>query len=204
MAMIFQEPMTSLNPAFTVGQQIAETLVRHKKVSKREARRLAVTALSDVGISAAERRVQAYPHEVSGGMAQRVLIAGSVSCEPDLLIADEPTTALDVTVQAEVLDLLRSLQAELNMGVILVTHNFGVVADICDRVSVMRGGRVVETGPVRSIFYHPEHPYTQKLLGDILQEEEPRGPLVAAGANATETATTVSTTKTAKTQGAQA
>jgi ABC-type dipeptide/oligopeptide/nickel transport system ATPase component len=196
--------MSNLDPSFTIGYQLVEPMRVCLGISKKEATERALALLARVGIPNPQRTFDAYPHEVSGGMAQRVLIAGSVSCEPDLLIADEPTTALDVTVQAEVLDLLRSLQAELNMGVILVTHNFGVVADICDRVSVMRGGRVVETGPVRSIFYHPEHPYTQKLLGDILQEEEPRGPLVAAGANATETATTVSTTKTAKTQGAQA
>jgi peptide/nickel transport system ATP-binding protein/peptide/nickel transport system permease protein len=119
----------------------------------------------------------AYPHQVSGGMAQRVLIAGAVSCEPDLLIADEPTTALDVTVQAEVLDLLRSLQDEFHMAVILVTHNFGVVAEICDRASVMRDGRVVESGPVRSIFCGAPHDYTQALLGDILEEDHARGPL---------------------------
>ena len=129
--------------------------------------------LARVGIPNPQRTFDAYPHEVSGGMAQRVLIAGAVSCDPDLLIADEPTTALDVTVQAEVLDLLRELQAELNMGVILVTHNFGVVADLCDRVSVMRDGRIVETGPVRSIFADPRHPYTRSLFGAILRRGAP-------------------------------
>jgi len=203
-AYIPQEPMSNLDPSFTIGYQLVEPMRVCLGISKKEATERALALLARVGIPNPQRTFDAYPHEVSGGMAQRVLIAGSVSCEPDLLIADEPTTALDVTVQAEVLDLLRSLQAELNMGVILVTHNFGVVADICDRVSVMRGGRVVETGPVRSIFYHPEHEYTQKLLGDILQEEEPRGPLVAAGANPTTTAKTVNPAKTAKTQGAQA
>ncbi len=135
--------------------------------------------LARVGIPNPERTYAAYPHEVSGGMAQRVLIAGAVSCNPDLLIADEPTTALDVTVQAEVLDLLRDLQREFHMGMVLVTHNFGVVADLCDRVSVMRAGRIVETGPVRSIFSDPRHPYTRSLFDAILEEDAPRGPLVS-------------------------
>jgi len=180
-AYIPQEPMSNLDPSFTIGSQLVEPMRVCLSISKKEATERALALLARVGIPNPQRTFGAYPHEVSGGMAQRVLIAGAVSCEPDLLIADEPTTALDVTVQAEVLDLLRALQAEMNMGVILVTHNFGVVADICDRVSVMRNGRVVETGPVRSIFYHPMHEYTQKLLGDIQQEDEPRGPLVAAG-----------------------
>ncbi|WP_448628215.1 ABC transporter ATP-binding protein [Geodermatophilus sp. URMC 64] len=164
MAMIFQEPMTSLNPAFTVGQQIAETLVRHKKVSKREARRLTVTALSDVGISAAERRVHAYPHEFSGGMRQRVMIAMALCCEPELLIADEPTTALDVTIQAQVLDLIRHLRETVGMSILFVTHDLGVVADICDRVVVMYAGQVVEQSSVDRLFAHPVHPYTAALL----------------------------------------
>jgi ABC-type dipeptide/oligopeptide/nickel transport system ATPase component/ABC-type dipeptide/oligopeptide/nickel transport system permease subunit len=198
-AYIPQEPMSNLDPSFTIGYQLVEPMRVCLGISKKEATQRALALLGRVGIPTPQRTFDAYPHEVSGGMAQRVLIAGAVSCEPDLLIADEPTTALDVTVQAEVLDLLRSLQAEMNMGVILVTHNFGVVADICDRVSVMRNGRIVETGPVRSIFYHPEHEYTRKLLGDILQEEEPRGPLVTAGTDNTSTATSVTTTKTTKT-----
>jgi peptide/nickel transport system permease protein len=177
MAYIPQEPMANLDPAFTIGSQLVEPMRVKLNISKAEATRRAVDLLARVGIPNPQRTFAAYPHQVSGGMAQRVLIAGAVSCEPDLLIADEPTTALDVTVQAEVLDLLRSLQDELNMAVILVTHNFGVVADICDRVSVMRHGRVVETGPVRSIFYHSRHDYTQALLGDILEEEHARGPL---------------------------
>ena len=164
MAMIFQEPMTSLNPAFTVGHQIAETIVRHKGVSKREARRLAVTALSDVGISAAERRVHAYPHEFSGGMRQRVMIAMALCCEPSLLIADEPTTALDVTIQAQVLDLIRHLRESVGMSILFVTHDLGVVADICDRVVVMYAGQVVEESAVDGLFARPVHPYTGALL----------------------------------------
>ena len=148
---------------------------------RQEATTKALGLLAHVGIPNPQRVFDSYPHQLSGGMAQRVLIAGAVSCEPDLLIADEPTTALDVTIQAEVLDLVRNLQAEMNMGVILVTHNFGVVADLCDRVSVMRDGRIVESGPVRSIFYSPKHPYTRSLLADILEEDEPRGPLVTTG-----------------------
>ena len=148
-AYIPQEPMSNLDPSFTIGSQLVEPMRVCLGISKAEAKERALDLLARVGIPNPKRTFAAYPHQVSGGMAQRVLIAGAVSCDPDLLIADEPTTALDVTVQAEVLDLLRDLQAELNMGVILVTHNFGVVADLCDRVSVMRDGRIVETGPVR-------------------------------------------------------
>jgi peptide/nickel transport system permease protein len=189
-AYIPQEPMSNLDAAFTVGYQLVEPMRVCLKISKKEATERALALLGRVGIPNPQRTFDAYPHEISGGMAQRVLIAGAVSCEPDLLIADEPTTALDVTVQAEVLDLLRTLQAEMHMGMILVTHNFGVVADLCDRVSVMRLGRIVETGPVRSIFYHPEHEYTRSLLSDILEEEEPRGPLVGVGASGATTTDT--------------
>jgi peptide/nickel transport system permease protein len=178
-AYIPQEPMSNLDPAFTIGSQLVEPMRLNLGISKLQATTKALGLLAHVGISNPKRVFDSYPHQLSGGMAQRVLIAGAVSCEPDLLIADEPTTALDVTIQAEVLDLLRNLQAEMNMGMILVTHNFGVVADICDRVSVMRNGRVIETGPVRSIFYNAQHPYTQSLLGAILDEGEPRGPLLA-------------------------
>jgi ABC-type dipeptide/oligopeptide/nickel transport system ATPase component len=177
MAYIPQEPMSNLDPAFTIGSQLIEPMRANLSISKKEATKRALDLLARVGIPNPQRTFDSYPHQVSGGMAQRVLIAGAVSCEPDLLIADEPTTALDVTVQAEVLELLRSLQDEFHMAVILVTHNFGVVADICDRVSVMRNGRVVESGPVRSIFYGARHEYTQALLGDILAEEHARGPL---------------------------
>jgi ABC-type dipeptide/oligopeptide/nickel transport system ATPase component len=176
-AYVPQEPMSNLDPGFTVGSQLVEPLRLGLGLSRREAKARALALLARVGIPNPERTFAAYPHEISGGMAQRVLIAGAVSCNPDLLIADEPTTALDVTVQAEVLDLLRDLQAEFDMGVILVTHNFGVVADICDTVSVMRAGRVVETGPVRSVFDDPQHPYTQSLFDAILENAEPRAVL---------------------------
>ncbi|MDQ0239503.1 dipeptide/oligopeptide/nickel ABC transporter permease/ATP-binding protein [Arthrobacter bambusae] len=176
-AYIPQEPMSNLDPSFTIGSQLVEPMRICLRISKKEATARALGLLARVGIPNPERTFAAYPHQVSGGMAQRVLIAGAISCNPDLLIADEPTTALDVTVQAEVLDLLRDLQSEFRMAVILVTHNFGVVADLCDRVSVMRLGRIVETGPTRSIFADPRHPYTRELLGAILGETSPRGPL---------------------------
>ncbi|MFF2053475.1 dipeptide/oligopeptide/nickel ABC transporter permease/ATP-binding protein [Leifsonia sp. NPDC058194] len=176
-AYIPQEPMSNLDPSFTIGSQLVEPMRLCLGIGKKEATARALELLAKVGIPNPQRTFAAYPHEVSGGMAQRVLIACAISCEPDLLIADEPTTALDVTVQAEVLDLLRSLQDELQMGVILVTHNFGVVADLCDRVSVMRGGRIVESGPVRTIFAHPEHEYTKSLFDAILDEAESRAPL---------------------------
>ncbi|UFS60624.1 dipeptide/oligopeptide/nickel ABC transporter permease/ATP-binding protein [Subtercola endophyticus] len=179
-AYIPQEPMSNLDSSFTIGSQLVEPMRVVLGLSKKDATAKALGLLERVGIPNPKRTFSAYPHEVSGGMAQRVLIAGAISCEPDLLIADEPTTALDVTVQAEVLNLLRELQGELNMGVVLVTHNFGVVADLCDRVSVMRDGRIVETGPVRSIFAHPEHPYTKSLFAAILEEGEARGELVGA------------------------
>ncbi|GAB2728253.1 dipeptide/oligopeptide/nickel ABC transporter permease/ATP-binding protein [Arthrobacter bambusae] len=178
-AYIPQEPMSNLDAAFTIGSQLMEPMRVCLGISKAEARKRALALLAKVGIPHPERTFNAYPHEISGGMAQRVLIAGAVSCEPDLLIADEPTTALDVTVQAEVLDLLRELQDELKMGVILVTHNFGVVADLCDRVTVMQTGRVVETGPVRTIFKDARHPYTKQLLEAILEDAAARGPLTS-------------------------
>jgi peptide/nickel transport system permease protein len=177
MAYVPQEPMSNLDPSFTIGSQLVEPMRLSLGISKAEATRRALDLLARVGIPDPRRTFDAYPHQLSGGMAQRVLIAGSIACGPDLLIADEPTTALDVTVQAEVLELLRELQDELQMGVILVTHNFGVVADLADRVSVMRLGRIVETGPTRSIFDDPQHPYTQELLGAVLSDAPPRGPL---------------------------
>jgi ABC-type dipeptide/oligopeptide/nickel transport system ATPase component len=180
-----QEPMSNLDPAFTIGYQLVTPMIRVLRISKAEATKRALKLLADVGITHPERTFKAYPHEVSGGMAQRVLIAGAVSCNPDLLIADEPTTALDVTVQAEVLDLLRSLQREFDMGMVLVTHNFGVVADIADRVSVMREGRIVETGPVRSIFADPRHDYTKSLFDAILEDSEPRGALAGVTSSGT-------------------
>ncbi|CAH0307753.1 Oligopeptide transport ATP-binding protein OppD [Microbacterium sp. Bi128] len=176
-----QEPMSNLDPAFTIGYQLVTPMVRVLGISKAEARRRALKLLTDVGIANPERTFNAYPHEVSGGMAQRVLIAGAISCEPDLVIADEPTTALDVTVQADVLDLLRELQQRLNIGVILVTHNFGVVADLCDRVAVMQNGRLVEEGSVRDILRNPQEPYTQTLLASMLEGKEPMSMLVYTG-----------------------
>jgi ABC-type dipeptide/oligopeptide/nickel transport system ATPase component len=174
-----QEPMSNLDPAFTIGYQLVTPMVRVLGISKAEAKKRALKLLTDVGIASPDRTFNAYPHEVSGGMAQRVLIAGAISCEPDLVIADEPTTALDVTVQAEVLDLLRGLQQRLNIGVILVTHNFGVVADLCDRVAVMQNGRLVEEGPVRDILRNPQEPYTQTLLASMLEGKEPMSMLVS-------------------------
>ncbi|MET0780643.1 MAG: dipeptide/oligopeptide/nickel ABC transporter permease/ATP-binding protein [Microbacterium sp.] len=173
-----QEPMSNLDQSFTIGSQLTEPLRVGLGMSKKEARDKALSLLERVGIPNPVRTFKAYPFEVSGGMAQRVLIAGAVSTDPDLIIADEPTTALDVTVQAEVLDLLRDLQAERHMAMLLVTHNFGVVADLCDRVTVMQSGLFVETGPVRAIFQRPEHPYTKSLLASILDEGPARPPLV--------------------------
>jgi peptide/nickel transport system permease protein len=176
-AYIPQEPMSNLDPAFTIGSQLTEPMRISLGIGRAEAKERALKLLARVGIPDPARTFAAYPHQVSGGMAQRVLIAGAVSCDPDLLIADEPTTALDVTVQAEVLDLLRELQAEFTIGVLIVTHNFGVVADLCDRVSVMSAGRIVETGPARSIFAAPRHPYTKSLFAAILEDSDSRGPL---------------------------
>lgn len=181
-AYIPQEPMSNLDPSFTVGSQLVEPLRVNLKLSKVDARRRVLELLAKVGIPDPQRAFASYPHQLSGGMAQRVLIAGAISCEPDLLIADEPTTALDVTVQADVLDVLRDLQSELEMAIILVTHNFGVVADICDRVSVMQTGRIIESGSTEAIFDHPRHPYTRALLGAILSDAEPRGPLQPSAA----------------------
>ncbi len=166
-AMIFQEPMTSLNPVYTVGDQIAEAVRLHRDVSKKDARRQAVEMLRLVGIPSPEERVDVYPHQLSGGQRQRVMIAIALSCEPDLLIADEPTTALDVTIQAQILELVASLRERLGMAVILITHDLGVVAEVCDRVIVMYGGQVVEHGTVEQIFADPRHPYTQGLLRAI-------------------------------------
>jgi peptide/nickel transport system ATP-binding protein/peptide/nickel transport system permease protein len=176
LAYIPQEPMSNLDPSFTVGGQLTEPIRLKLGLSRNEARDKAMDLLARVGIPDPKRTFASYPHELSGGMAQRVLIAGAVSCDPSLIIADEPTTALDVTIQAEILDLLRDLQQGLGMAVLLVTHNFGVVADLCDRVSVMQHGRIVETGPARSIFAGPRHPYTQSLFAAILEEDQARGP----------------------------
>jgi len=181
-AYVPQEPMSNLDASFTIGSQLTEPMRVALGISRAEAKERALGLLERVGIPNPARTFAAYPHEVSGGMAQRVLIAGAVSCDPELLIADEPTTALDVTVQAEVLDLLRDLQEERHMGVLLVTHNFGVVADLCDRVSVMQTGLIVESGPVRSLFGSARHPYTQSLLDSILEDGPARGPLAGGKA----------------------
>ncbi|NIO10925.1 MAG: ATP-binding cassette domain-containing protein, partial [Deltaproteobacteria bacterium] len=168
MSMIFQDPMTTLNPSYTIGNQLEEPILRHRyKVSRREARDRAVFLLDKVGIPAAESRLGQYPHQLSGGLRQRVMIAMALMCEPELLIADEPSTALDVTIQAQILLLIRNLQEEFNIGVILITHDLGVVARVADRVAVMYAGEIVETGAAREVFEHPLHPYTQGLLDCI-------------------------------------
>lgn len=163
-AMIFQEPMTSLNPVYTVGYQISEIILRHEKVSKKEARARAIEMLRLVNIPAPEKRIDEYPHELSGGMRQRVMIAMALSCNPELLIADEPTTALDVTIQAQILDLMRTLKQTLNTSIMMITHDLGVVAEMSDYVLVMYAGMVMEYSDVRSLFADPLHPYTQGLL----------------------------------------
>jgi oligopeptide/dipeptide ABC transporter ATP-binding protein len=166
-SMIFQEPMTSLNPVFTIGDQIMESIILHQKVSKKEARNKAIDMLKLVGIPAPESRVDDYPHQLSGGMRQRVMIAMALSCNPTLLIADEPTTALDVTIQAQILELMKSLREKLQMAMILITHDLGVVAEVCDYVAVMYAGKIVEAGTAEDIFYRPSHPYTKGLLKSI-------------------------------------
>jgi peptide/nickel transport system ATP-binding protein len=163
-AVVFQDPMTSLNPLFTVGMQITEVLRYHMHMNKKDAAERAVELLDMVGISFPRQRVKQYPHEFSGGMRQRVMIAMALACEPELLIADEPTTALDVTIQAQILELLAELQSRLGLAVILITHDLGVVAGLCHRVQVMYGGRLVEDGPARDLFHEPAHPYTAGLL----------------------------------------
>ncbi|GAB4176653.1 MAG: ABC transporter ATP-binding protein [Thalassobaculales bacterium] len=180
MAMIFQEPMTALNPVFTVGEQIAETLRAHEGIGRAAARAQALTLLRQVGISDPESRLDRYPHELSGGMRQRVMIAIALACRPKLLIADEPTTALDVTIQAQILALLAGLQRELGMAMILITHDLGVVAQVVDRVIVMYAGRIVEEGPVEQVFGAPAHPYTALLLESIpaLDHDRDRLPVI--------------------------
>lgn len=164
LSMIFQEPMTTLNPVYTIGDQITEPLLRHRRISSKEAYRRAEEMLERVGISGARRRLRQYPHQLSGGLRQRVVIAMALMCDPSLVIADEPTTALDVTIQAQILGLLKRLQHELGMGMLFITHDLGLVSRIADRVLVMYAGKIVEQGPVGDIFRNPRHPYTQGLL----------------------------------------
>jgi len=173
-AMVFQEPMSSLNPVYTVGAQIAEAVRAHRPLDRAAARARAVEMLRQVGIPAPLERADAYPHQLSGGMRQRVMIAMALACDPELLIADEPTTALDVTVQAQILELLRGLQRSRRMSMALITHDLGVVAETCDEVVVMYAGRVVERAPVRDLFRHPAHPYTAGLLRSIPRLEQGR------------------------------
>jgi oligopeptide/dipeptide ABC transporter ATP-binding protein len=172
-AMIFQEPMTSLNPVFTCGDQVMEALVHHRGLDRAGARAEALKLLKLVEIPSAERRLDDYPHQLSGGMRQRVMIAMALACRPKLLLADEPTTALDATIQAQILDLLRGLQRELGMAVVLITHDLGVVSEVAHRVLVMYAGRVVETSPAAEVFERPLHPYTEGLLASIPRLEGP-------------------------------
>ncbi|MBT2689040.1 ABC transporter ATP-binding protein [Bacillus sp. ISL-47] len=171
-AMIFQEPMTSLNPVFSIGFQLQEVLFNHMKISKKEARLKSIALLKSVGISRPEKIVDEYPHQLSGGMRQRVMIAIAIACQPKLLIADEPTTALDVTVQAQILELLKEIQEVNDMSVILITHDLGVVAEMCDEVIVMYAGKIAERTDVDSLFHNPKHPYTQLLMGAIPKMDE--------------------------------
>jgi oligopeptide/dipeptide ABC transporter ATP-binding protein len=179
MALVSQDPMNSLNPAFTIGNQLSEAVRLHTDVDRAAARRRAVELLDLVAIPDARTRIHQYPHQLSGGMRQRVMIAMALSCSPRLLIADEPTTALDVTIQAEILDLLRRLQAEMHMAVLFVTHDFGVVADLCDTVAVMYAGQIVERSAIAPLFARPAHPYTEALLAAMPQRAAPRQELMA-------------------------
>jgi oligopeptide/dipeptide ABC transporter ATP-binding protein len=174
-AMIFQDPMTSLNPVLTVGRQIRESIETHFDLDRKEAEKRVVELLDQVGIPEAKRRARDYPHQFSGGMRQRAMIAMALACEPKLLIADEPTTALDVTIQAQILDLLRALVAERDTALVMITHDLGVVAGMCERVHVMYGGMVMETGPAEDVFRSPRHPYTLGLLQSVPRLDTPRG-----------------------------
>ncbi|MEO7255178.1 MAG: ABC transporter ATP-binding protein [Casimicrobium sp.] len=179
MAMIFQEPMSSLNPVFTIGEQIVEALLRHRPLSRAQATERAIAMLAKVRIPAPEQRFHEYPHKLSGGMRQRAMIAMALACDPRLLIADEPTTALDVTIQAQILELMRTLQQETGTAIILITHDLGVVAEVADEVLVMYAGRVVERAPVSALFETPQHPYTVGLLGSIPRLEVERARLAS-------------------------
>jgi dipeptide transport system ATP-binding protein len=188
MAMIFQDPMTALNPCFTVGNQIMEAIAVHQGGSKKERKQKAIELLRQVGIPAPETRISAYPHQLSGGMSQRVMIAMAIACDPKLLIADEPTTALDVTIQAQIIDLLLELQRNKNMGLILITHDLALVAEAADRVVVMYAGQVVESGPAEAVFQSPSHPYTEALMKSLPESAKGKNrldalPGVVPGAN---------------------
>ncbi len=182
-SMVFQEPMTSLNPVFTIGNQIMEVLRLHQKMSKRQARETTIELLSRVGIPVPEQRISEYPHQMSGGMKQRVMIAMALACNPELLIADEPTTALDVTIQAQLLDLLKELQAQLGMSILLITHNLGVIAETADTVAVMYAGKIVEYTSVEKLFSEPKHPYTVGLFNSLPKIEKKKGKLAVIPGN---------------------
>ena len=171
---IFQDPLTSLNPLYTIGRQLTETILTHLPVSAEEARRRAIRLLQETGIPAAEERLEQYPHQFSGGMRQRVVIALALAAEPELIVADEPTTALDVSIQAQIISLLKRLCKEHGAAVMLVTHDMGVIAETCDRVAVMYAGRICEIGPVHEVIHHPAHPYTSGLMGSIPAMDEER------------------------------
>lgn len=177
MSMIFQEPMTSLNPVYKIGNQIEESLKIHKKMDKAQRYTIIINLLEQVGIARAEEIADSYPHQLSGGMRQRVMIAMAIACQPKLIIADEPTTALDVTIQAQILDLLKNLQIKNNMAMILITHDLGVVSEVCERVVVMYAGKIVERGEVRSVLSNPEHPYTKGLLASLPKNAQPQSRL---------------------------
>lgn len=180
-SIIFQDPMTSLNPVFTVGNQLMEAIMLHTDKNKKEARERAIEMLTLVGVNEPESRLKQYPHELSGGMRQRVMIAMALACEPDILIADEPTTALDVTIQAQILELMQDLQKKLGMAIIMVTHDLGVIASMCDEILVMYGGRVCERGTADDIFYRPAHEYTKGLLRSIPRKDNMKERLVPIG-----------------------
>lgn len=176
-SMIFQDPMTSLNPVLPIGEQVAEVFIHHKKMSKKKAMEQTVELLRSISIPSPEKRIHQYPHEFSGGMLQRIMIAIALACRPKLLIADEPTTALDVTIQAQILRLMKKLQKDLGMAILMITHDLGVVAEVCDHVSVMYAGQIIETADVRTLFKDPKHPYTWGLLGSIPKLGERRNRL---------------------------
>lgn len=180
-SIIFQDPMTSLNPVYTVGNQLEEAILLHTNKNRKEARERAIEMLTLVGVNEPESRVKQYPHELSGGMRQRVMIAMALACEPDILIADEPTTALDVTIQAQILELMQELQKKLGMAIIMVTHDLGVIASMCDEIMVMYGGRVCERGTADDIFYRPAHEYTKGLLRSIPKSDNMNDKLVPIG-----------------------